>query len=109
MGTIRRKYCNASCRQSAWSSPKNVAIRLNTESFFSKWAEKNPRKCKGCGKTTDLSINHIIPRSVGGTDDLSNLEILCRGCNSRAYAKLVRKAMKAYFANKEDYEIIEDF
>lgn len=29
-----------------------------------------------------LSIDHVIPRSMGGKDDLSNLVAACRACNS---------------------------
>ena len=31
----------------------------------------------GCGSTDNLSVDHIIPRSEGGTDDRSNLRVLC--------------------------------
>ena len=34
-------------------------------------------------ETNRLSVDHIIPRRRGGTDDLENLQILCRACNSR--------------------------
>lgn len=32
-----------------------------------------------------LSIDHIQPRSLEGTDDLSNLALACRRCNERRY------------------------
>lgn len=32
-----------------------------------------------------FSIEHIIPRSRGGTDHLDNLALACQGCNSRKY------------------------
>jgi hypothetical protein len=36
----------------------------------------------GCPVTTDLTIDHIVPLSRGGTDDLDNLRFLCRPHNS---------------------------
>lgn len=39
-------------------------------------------KCRACGATEDLTLDHIIPRSKGGTDDEENLQALCRSCNS---------------------------
>ena len=29
-----------------------------------------------------LTVDHILPRSRGGTDHLDNLQLLCLGCNS---------------------------
>ena len=29
-----------------------------------------------------LTVDHIIPRAAGGTDERSNLQVLCRVCNS---------------------------
>jgi hypothetical protein len=36
----------------------------------------------GCGQTTELTIDHIVPLSRGGTDELSNLRFLCPSHNS---------------------------
>ena len=41
--------------------------------------------CAACGhhfKPRNLTVDHIIARSVGGTDHLSNLQLLCGACNS---------------------------
>lgn len=36
-----------------------------------------------------LSIDHIVPRSRGGTNDRSNLRVLCTTCNTRKGTKLL--------------------
>ena len=36
----------------------------------------------GCGHTRHLEIHHKIPRSRGGTNDPSNLSVLCSACHS---------------------------
>ena len=42
-------------------------------------------KCNGCEVLfpfRNMTIDHIIPRSRGGTDDPDNLQLLCGACNS---------------------------
>lgn len=42
-------------------------------------------KCNGCEMLfpfRNMTIDHIIPRSRGGTDDPENLQLLCAACNS---------------------------
>jgi 5-methylcytosine-specific restriction endonuclease McrA len=46
------------------------------EYLLSKWG----RKCAYCSKTgLPLQIEHIIPRSRGGSDRVSNLTLACKG------------------------------
>lgn len=46
-------------------------------------------KCVNCGSPDDLSLDHIHPWSLGGSDDRENLRTMCRPCNSRKGAKVV--------------------
>lgn len=44
--------------------------------------EKWGRKCAYCGKTGQpLEIEHIVPKSRGGTNRVSNLTLACHDCN----------------------------
>ncbi|WP_078906556.1 HNH endonuclease [Streptomyces sp. NRRL S-378] len=38
--------------------------------------------CSFCGTGSDLTGDHILPLSRGGTSDPSNIRVLCRSCNS---------------------------
>lgn len=40
-------------------------------------------ECKACGSKSKLSLDHIKPVVLGGSDDPQNLQTLCRSCNSR--------------------------
>ncbi|WP_414580774.1 RNA-guided endonuclease IscB [Scytonema sp. PCC 10023] len=46
--------------------------------------EKWGRKCAYCGATdTRLEVEHIVPRSKGGNNRVSNLALACHHCNQR--------------------------
>jgi 5-methylcytosine-specific restriction enzyme A len=38
--------------------------------------------CQMCGTEERLTVDHIVPRVLGGTDSLNNLQVLCGSCNS---------------------------
>ena len=41
-------------------------------------------RCQLCGKTAAddrIEVDHVIPRSMGGSNDISNLQALCGECN----------------------------
>jgi len=35
--------------------------------------------------TTRFTIDHVIPKSIGGSDNADNLALACRRCNERRY------------------------
>lgn len=43
---------------------------------------RDGHRCARCNATDDLTIDHIFPRSIGGTHAPTNLRVLCRPCNS---------------------------
>lgn len=43
--------------------------------------------CYWCGDTYASTVDHLTPRSRGGTDDKSNLVMACHSCNARKGAK----------------------
>jgi hypothetical protein len=45
-------------------------------------------QCVSCGSHADLSVDHVTPRSRGGTDDLENLQTMCIPCNVRKGARV---------------------
>ena len=47
--------------------------------------ERDSHTCVNCSCTEDLYIHHIVPRSVGGEDKLSNLCTLCGQCHSKVH------------------------
>jgi 5-methylcytosine-specific restriction endonuclease McrA len=43
--------------------------------------------CAGCGATSDLTVDHVVPIARGGTPTPENLQVLCRSCNSAKGAR----------------------
>jgi hypothetical protein len=56
-------------------------LAKNYKSYFCKLSERDGTKCKMCGSLDFLQIDHIRPVTRGGTNDLDNLQILCRKHN----------------------------
>lgn len=44
--------------------------------------------CQHCGTTEQITIDHIIPITKGGTNHIDNLQPLCRSCNCKKGTKL---------------------
>ena len=48
----------------------------------------NTKKCcKECGGVNSLTVDHVIPKSLGGANHIGNYQILCKSCNSRKGSK----------------------
>lgn len=61
--------------------PRQV-VKLNRRNLFA----RDRNQCQYCGKhfpTSELSIDHVIPRMLGGGDSWLNLVCACFRCNAR--------------------------
>lgn len=45
--------------------------------------------CLCCGEQRKLTADHVIPLSRGGTNDIDNIQPLCRSCNTKKGTKTV--------------------
>ena len=52
-----------------------------------------------CEVDQHLSVDHIIAKNNGGTDDIENLQVLCRRCNSKKQDK-EQSVQKSWFSKK---------
>jgi len=57
--------------------------------------EKWNRTCAYCGiKNVQLQVEHIVPRSVGGSNRVSNLTLACQPCNKKKGSHPIEFFMK---------------
>lgn len=59
--------------------PKSIRQRVYARDLY---------RCLECGSSERLSLDHIWPYSLGGTDSIDNLRTLCVSCNSRKGARV---------------------
>jgi 5-methylcytosine-specific restriction endonuclease McrA len=80
--------------------PKQT-VKLNRRNIYA----RDENLCQYCGyrfPTSELTLDHVLPRSQGGVSSWENLVCACVACNSRkggrtpeqAHMKLIRKAVR---------------
>lgn len=45
--------------------------------------KRDNNTCQYCGSTRKLTIDHVVPKSKGGSDDWTNLVVACSSCNTK--------------------------
>lgn len=68
--------------ESSYNRKNRVQIKWYRE-IFEKLKHKYNFQCNECKSKEELTIDHIFPVSKWWTDDIDNLQILCKSCNSK--------------------------
>lgn len=68
-------------------------LRLNgghhTQQEWRELCAKYNQRCLACGQRLPLTKDHIVPVHLGGSDDITNIQPLCRVCNSSKNARII--------------------
>jgi DNA-directed RNA polymerase subunit RPC12/RpoP len=72
----------STCLTNPHNRSKRIPIK-NYKKTFRKLLHKYNFECVDCGSKENLTIDHIRPVSKGGSDDIKNLQIMCKSCNSK--------------------------
>jgi 5-methylcytosine-specific restriction endonuclease McrA len=60
---------------------------------------RDNHQCKSCGRTASevsLQIDHIVPLAKGGSNDMSNFQVLCKYCNQKKSSKFDSRFRRDY-------------
>jgi len=85
-----RTYINVPRRQAHWSR-KGVLVRDNFTCVYCNVTVGQARGGKVISKS-DLTIDHIVPKSRGGRDTWTNTACACASCNHRKGDRLPHEA-----------------
>lgn len=88
------KFLNQLARRRARAAG---ALGSHTDSEWRAITQKQRGKCAECGVKANLTRDHIVPLSLGGTDFAYNIQGLCQPCNSAKSNKLVDYAHASLF------------
>ncbi|MFN0202706.1 MAG: HNH endonuclease [Bacteroidia bacterium] len=54
-------------------------VQLSRQNVF----RRDSHKCLYCGSHHNLTIDHVVPKSLGGRDSWENLATACQNCNAK--------------------------
>jgi hypothetical protein len=65
-----------------WFSNPTPLVGAERKRLVAEVSARDGAHCAYCGRTGDLTLDHVIPRSQGGPNDARNLVMACNSCNS---------------------------
>lgn len=83
----RKKYLNLQRR-----ARKIEADGSHTQKEWELLVKSFNYRCACCKEVKQLTEDHIVPLSLGGTDYIKNIQPLCKSCNSKKRTKTIRYA-----------------
>ena len=60
---------------------------------------RDNHRCQFCGASSNLTIDHIIPKSRGGEDTWENLTTACIKCNNKKGDRILEEAKMVLYNN----------
>jgi len=84
---------NSKTGRAAWAArPGRESLRKRLGRLAEQIAARDGNRCVYCGATAEssgapLHLDHLTPRSAGGTDEASNLVLACCRCNCTRQAR----------------------
>lgn len=70
-------------RRSKYGRVIDGRARRDISAPVRRFVMERDKVCQSCGTVDALTLDHVLPYSLGGPDTVENLRVLCRPCNSR--------------------------
>ena len=92
--TERAGYCSDHmATENTWNKWQQIKGNVTQRGYGHRWRkirtliiERDSGLCQQCIRngrvTAGLDVDHILPKSQGGSDNYVNLELLCRACHN---------------------------
>lgn len=61
-------------------------------------------QCLSCGSRENLEVDHVIPLAIGGSNEVSNLQPLCRTCNASKGSRIIDHRPKEFVEQLTNYK-----
>ena len=98
-------------------SPQHYLFNLHTTSpgeakrmWRKKIKDNWDNQCAYCGSDEHLTIDHVVPRSKGGTDFTRNVVCACHDCNQdKAHTPMEEWYSSQEFFSMDRYEKIKEW
>lgn len=90
-----KKWRRENPSKAAAQRNRNRAMRLECEGCytaaeFKALCNRYGNTCLRCGSgNAPLTPDHVVPLSLGGSNWITNIQPLCRGCNSQKNVKII--------------------
>lgn len=79
----------------------------NRDKLFDELVKLQGKGCQNCKSKDNLQVHHKIPVSFGGSNEISNLKILCKNCHEKIHGyKFNNDYSRREIRSKKTSEII---
>ena len=85
--TSKQYKCPSIIRLRTNNRNAKTKIQLNRKNIM----KRDNFRCMYCGRTSELTIDHIIPKSKGGKTTWENLVTACNPCNNKKDNKYIHE------------------
>ena len=93
----QKAYAQSHLKERAHYEKNRHARKLQAEGTFTRreWealCKYYDYTCLRCGRQEpdiELTVDHVIPLSIGGSNSIDNIQPLCHSCNARKHAKTI--------------------